>query len=62
VLILAIAKPRQKEIAEGARSQGRVSCPHCAELIMHEARVCPYCQRDVAARPDLPLVDHRQVD
>ena len=49
VLILAIATPRQKEIAKAARSQGRVSCPHCAELIMPEARVCPHCQHDVAA-------------
>ena len=49
VLILAIAKPKQKEIAKGVRSQGRVSCPHCAELIMPEAHVCPYCQQDVAA-------------
>ena len=49
VLILAVAKPRPKEIAKGARSQGRVSCPHCAELIVPEANVCRYCQRDVAA-------------
>jgi hypothetical protein len=22
-------------------------CPHCAELVQAEARVCRYCQRDV---------------
>jgi hypothetical protein len=49
VLILAIAKPRPREIAKGARSQGRVFCPHCTELVMPEARVCPHCQRDVTA-------------
>jgi hypothetical protein len=47
VLLLAIATPRHPEIAKGARSQGRVSCPHCAELIMPEACVCPHCQHDV---------------
>jgi hypothetical protein len=49
VLLLAVATPRRKEIAKGARSQGRVPCPHCAELIMLEALICRYCQHDVAA-------------
>ena len=51
VIILAIARPREREIAKGARSQGRISCPHCAELIMHEAHVCPHCGRDVTPAP-----------
>lgn len=25
----------------------RVACPHCAELIQPEARICRYCQREV---------------
>jgi hypothetical protein len=51
VIILAIARPREREIAKGARSQGRISCPHCAELIMHEAHVCPFCKRDITLAP-----------
>ena len=49
VFILAAARPRQAEIDSAARSQGLTPCPHCAELIKHQARVCRYCQRDVAA-------------
>ena len=52
VLILAIAKPGRKEIARVARSQERVPCPHCAELIMREAHVCPHCRRDVTLTPE----------
>ena len=49
VFILAVAKPRQKEIDSAARSAGLVRCPHCAELIHQQAHVCRYCQREVAA-------------
>jgi hypothetical protein len=49
VFILAAARPRQSEIESAARSQGLVPCPHCAELIKHQAQVCRYCHRDVAA-------------
>src|SRR5215472_5934824 len=49
VFILAAAKPRQKEIDSAARSAGLVRCSHCAELIHHQAQVCRYCQREVAA-------------
>jgi len=27
--------------------QGRVPCPHCAELIQPAAKICRFCQRDV---------------
>jgi len=49
VFILAAATPGQKEIDRAARSAGLVRCPHCAELICHQAQVCRYCQREVAA-------------
>ena len=49
VLILAVAKPRPKEIAKGRDLRDAFLCPHCAELIVPEANVCRYCQRDVAA-------------
>ena len=49
VFILAAARPRQAEIDSAARSQGLTPCPHCAELIKHQAQVCRYCHRDVAA-------------
>ena len=49
VVILAVARPRQKEIDSAARSAGLVRCPHCAELIHYQAHVCRYCQREVAA-------------
>lgn len=29
-----------------AVSSDRLKCPHCAEWIRREARVCPHCQRD----------------
>lgn len=32
-----------------ARSAGRRPCPYCAEMIMRQAQVCPYCQRDLAS-------------
>jgi hypothetical protein len=49
VFILAAARPRPSEIDSAARSQGLTPCPHCAELIKHQAQVCRYCHRDVAA-------------
>ena len=49
VLILVLATPKQAEIDSATRSQGLVRCPHCAELINHQAHVCRYCQREVAA-------------
>lgn len=30
-----------------ASSDARRKCPHCAERIQKDAKVCPHCQRDV---------------
>lgn len=32
---------------KAAENQGRVPCPHCAELIKPEASICRFCQREV---------------
>lgn len=28
--------------------QPRIKCPHCAELIMPDANICPFCRREVS--------------
>jgi hypothetical protein len=54
VLILVLARPGPTEIGRVARSRGLVPCPSCAEPIKREARVCRYCQRDIASAPGGP--------
>ena len=49
VLILVLATPRRAEIDSAARTEGLVRCPGCAERINHQAHVCHYCRREVAA-------------
>ena len=51
VIILAIARPGQREIDRVARSQGLAACPTCAELVKNQARICRYCGRDIAPAP-----------
>ena len=34
-----------------ARVEGRSRCPHCAEFIQRQARVCPHCRKDVRESP-----------
>lgn len=34
--------------------QGRVACPHCAELIQPAAKICRYCQREVGELLNTP--------
>lgn len=36
------------------RQQGRVPCPHCAELIQPAAKICRYCQREVGDLLETP--------
>ena len=34
-----------------AQVEGRARCPHCAEFIQRQARVCPHCRKDVRESP-----------
>lgn len=45
--IFIVALPHALMLSK-ASGNGRVKCPHCAELILEEARVCRFCGRDVA--------------
>ena len=43
-----VAQPNTKAVeAERIRSGESRKCPHCAELIKAEAKVCRFCGRDV---------------
>ena len=48
VHILLSSKTAEARIQD-AKAEGRVPCPQCAELIKKEARVCPFCRRDLGA-------------
>ncbi len=41
-------------------NKARWPCPHCAELVLVKAKVCPHCQRDIVDAPefaDVPNLD-----
>lgn len=46
------AKPGSVSIAPG---MGHRACPHCAEPIRGEARVCKHCGRDVVVAAPKPM-------
>ena len=46
VHILLVARTAEAE-EKRARSSGRVACPHGAEFIKPQARVCPHCRQSL---------------
>jgi hypothetical protein len=40
-----------------ASADGRRQCPHCAEYVKPEAKVCRYCQRDLPSLADLAALE-----
>ena len=43
------AGTRRPPIQPPSEERPRVKCPHCAELIMQNARICRYCRNEVGA-------------
>ena len=49
IIALPHAIMLKKDEAAIARRDGQRKCPHCAELIQLDAKVCKHCGRDVPA-------------
>jgi ribosomal protein L32 len=45
-----IMKRDQDAIEAQKMREGMQKCPHCAEMIKNDARVCRYCGRDIPAK------------
>lgn len=42
LIVVLVIQPTQ-----AAQTSGLVKCPHCAEAVQPEARVCKHCGRDI---------------
>ena len=53
-VLLALVSPPENE------NLGKMKCPHCAEWIQREARVCRYCGRNLPQRCDGDLMKYER--
>ncbi len=56
---LLVSKPVESDQVRAER-EGRRACPHCAELIKGEAKVCPFCRRDVVLELSSPVPERKK--
>lgn len=42
-----LAKPDQASLERKQLAEGMKKCPHCAEMIKPDAKVCRYCSRTI---------------
>ena len=43
-----LMKADSKKLESDAIADGGKKCPHCAEIVKMEAKVCRFCQRELA--------------
>lgn len=56
--LVLLAKPDRLVLEQRALGWDSVRCPHCAEIVRREAKVCRFCGRDLPA-PTTPAVPPR---
>jgi ribosomal protein S27AE len=54
-IIVVCLSPLRVVLEQRATSTDMRKCPHCAELVKREAKICRYCQRELG--PVTPVTD-----